>query len=129
MTPDNPDTTKGQPGNAEAALFGCCPRCEERTLFEGAVAFAPKCPNCGLDFSRFNVGDGPAAFLTLGIGGLVTILAIWLQLSVEPAWWVHVLIWPPLTAFLVVGGLRVTKAWLLQAEYRNSAREAGSTEL
>ena len=125
MTDDSLKKSEGQPGHAEAALFGCCPRCGSRTLFGGVASFASRCAVCGLDFSTFNVGDGPAAFLTLGIGGLVTVLAVWLELAAGPPWWVHAMIWPPLTALLVIGGLRVTKAWLLQAEFRNSAREAG----
>jgi uncharacterized protein (DUF983 family) len=35
-----------------------------------------------------------------------------------------VILWVPITAGLVLGGLRATKAWLLQAEYRRKAREA-----
>ena len=55
-------------------------------------------------------------------------LAIWLQLAAEPPFWVHVVLWVPLTAAAVVGGLRGTKAWLLQAEYRRKASEAVNTE-
>jgi len=116
--------TKGQPGNAKAALFGCCPRCGSRTLFAGWAKFAERCRVCGLDFTKFNVGDGPAAFLTLVIGAVVTGLALWLQLAVEPPFWVHIVLWVPLTALAVVGGLRASKAMLLQAEYRRGAREA-----
>lgn len=124
MASDNPDG-KGQPGIAEAALFGLCPRCGARTLFAGLIRFADRCGNCGLDYGRFNVGDGPAAFLTLVIGGLVTILAIWLQLSVSPPFWVHILLWVPLTAIAVVLGLRGSKAALLHAEFSRKAGEAG----
>lgn len=122
--PVRPDTNKGSPGTAAAALFGCCPRCHAKTLFAGYARFADRCRVCRLDFTQFNVGDGPAAFLTLVIGAVVTGLAIWLQLAVEPPFWIHVILWVPLTAAAVVGGLRATKAWLLQAEYRRSAREA-----
>ena len=117
-------TSKGQPGTAKAALFGCCPRCHARTLFAGWAKFADRCRACGLDFTQFNVGDGPAAFLTLIIGTVITGLAIWLQLAAEPPFWVHVILWVPLTAAAVIAGLRATKAWLLQAEYRRNAREA-----
>ena len=106
---------------AEAALFGLCPRCGARTLFAGWTRFAERCRACGLDLTRFNVGDGPAAFLTLIVGALVVILALWLQLAAEPAWWVHVLLWVPLTVVGVVAGLRIAKAALLQSEYRNKA--------
>ena len=68
----------------EAALFGCCPRCDARTLFVGPVKFADCCRACGLDLTRFNVGDGPAGFLTLIIGAVITGLAIWLDLTVTP---------------------------------------------
>jgi uncharacterized protein (DUF983 family) len=123
MTSDNPNS-KGQPGMVEAALFGLCPRCGERTLFAGPVRFADRCRSCRLDYGRFNVGDGPAAFLTLGIGGLVTILAIWLQLSVSPPFWVHIILWVPFTVIAVLGGLRASKAALLQAEFSRKAGEA-----
>lgn len=106
---------------AEAALFGLCPRCGARTLFAGWTRFADRCRACGLDLTRFNVGDGPAAFLTLGIGAIVVALALWLQLAAEPPWWLHVLLWVPLTVLGVVLGLRIAKAALLQSEYRNRA--------
>ena len=112
----------------EAALFGCCPRCDARTLFVGAVKFADRCRACGLDLTRFNVGDGPAGFLTLIIGAVITGLAIWLDLTVTPPFWVHILIWVPVTALSVLAGLRVAKALLLIAEYRNKAGEAGRDE-
>lgn len=124
VDPVQSDATKGQPGSAAAALFGCCPRCHARTLFAGLAKFADRCRTCGLDFTQFNVGDGPAAFLTLIIGAVVTGLALWLQLKVEPPFWVHIVLWVPLTAGAVLGGLRASKAWLLQAEYRRQAREA-----
>lgn len=116
--------SKGQPGTAAAALFGCCPRCHARTLFAGYAKFADRCRVCGLDFTRFNVGDGPAAFLTLVVGALITGLAIWLELAASPPFWVHVILWVPLTAAAVLASLRSAKAWLLQAEYRRGAREA-----
>lgn len=126
--PTSGANSKGQPGTAKAALFGCCPRCHAKTLFAGWARFADRCRACGLDFTRFNVGDGPAAFLTLIIGTVITGLAIWLQLAAEPPFWVHVILWVPLTAAAVIAGLRATKAWLLQAEYWRNAREAVNEE-
>lgn len=120
---DAEDNTKGQPGLASAALFGLCPRCSGRTLFDGVAKFAPRCRACGLDYTRFNVGDGPAAFLTLIIGAIVAGLAIWVQTAFEPPFWVHILLWVPLTSLAVVMGLRAGKAALLAIEYRRDAGE------
>ena len=111
------------PAPAEAALRGLCPRCGARTLFAGIASFAPQCRACGLDFAGFNVGDGPAAFLIFIVGGLITGLAIWVELAFEPPFWVHILLWFPLTAALVVGLLRLAKGLLLALEYKNRARE------
>ena len=112
----------------KAAALGQCPRCGARTMFAGLVNFAGKCDSCGLDYSRFNVGDGPAAFLTLAIGAVLALAAILFDQSVHPPFWVHVLIWVPLTAAMVVYGLRIAKGALLVVEYRRGAREAGSLE-
>jgi uncharacterized protein (DUF983 family) len=121
--------SEGQPGLVAAALFGLCPKCGERTLFEGVAQFAPKCRSCGLDYGQFNVGDGPAAFLTLIIGALITGLALWLELAVQPPFWVHILLWVPITAGAVVWGLRAGKAALLAAEFQRKAGEAGAKDL
>jgi uncharacterized protein (DUF983 family) len=112
-----------EPGPAQVALKGLCPRCGAPTLFAGWAKFADSCRACGLDFTRFNVGDGPAAFLTLILGAVVVGLAIWLELAVHPPWWVHVLLWVPLTAAAVLGALRVSKGALIALEYRNRAAE------
>jgi uncharacterized protein (DUF983 family) len=81
-------------------------------------------PNVG----QFNVGDGPAAFLIMIVGAIVTLLAIVVQLRFEPPFWVHVLLWLPVTLGLVLGLLRIAKGALLVLEYRNRAREGRIVE-
>ena len=112
-----------RPSALAVGLRGLCPRCGASTLFAGALSLNGRCRACQLDFTEFNVGDGPAAFVTALAGGLVVILAIALELTAEPPLWLHVVLWLPLTLMLVVGGLRVTKGWLLASEFRRGARE------
>ena len=116
-----------RPAFRQASLQGLGPACGSRTLFAGWTAFAPRCRVCGLDFARFNVGDGPAAFLTLILGTVVMILAVWLQLAAEPPFWLHLVLWIPLTTIGVVYGLRLAKAALMWSEYRQRAGEAVSS--
>ena len=111
-----------EPSPLAAALTGGCPRCGEITLFAGWVRFAPRCRACGLDYDSFNVGDGPAAFLILVVGAVLTILAVGVDLSWSPPWWVHV-VWLPLGLAMTIYGLRFGKALLLAQEYRHRARE------
>jgi uncharacterized protein (DUF983 family) len=115
-----------EPTAAAVALRGLCPRCGAKALYQGVASFAPRCRACGLDFAGFNVGDGPAAFLILIIGALITALAVWLELAAEPPFWVHVVLWLPLTAVAVVGSLRLAKGLLLALEYRHLAGEGRS---
>lgn len=110
------------PSSLEAAFKGDCPRCGAHTLFAGWVAFAPRCRNCGLDLSSFNVGDGPAAFLIFIVGTITVVGALVVDGAFSPPWWVH-LVWIPVAAALTIGGLRLSKAWLLAQEYRHRARE------
>lgn len=117
------------PTIAQAAFQGLCPRCGQPHLFAGPVfstkvtTFADTCAACGLDFTRFNVGDGPAAFLTLILGTIITIAAITVELTLHPPLWLQMAIWLPLTAIGVVYSLRIAKGALMAAEYRNEARE------
>jgi uncharacterized protein (DUF983 family) len=111
-----PATTRA-PGPLRAGLRGLCPRCGAKTLFAGLAAFAPECRACGLDFSAYNVGDGPAAFLVLILGALITGLAIAVDLEFSPPFWVHILLWVPITAIAVVLALRFAKGLLLAIEW------------
>lgn len=111
------------PRPIDCGLKGLCPQCGAPTLFAGWLRFADRCRACGLDIAGFNVGDGPAALLVLVWGAIIVALAIVVELSLSPPWWLHVLLWLPLTTAGVVVSLRVAKGWLLAAEYRNAARE------
>jgi len=111
---------------AAHGLAGRCPRCGIGALFSGPVTYAEICTHCGLDYRRFNVGDGAASFLILIVGAIITGLALWLELSVEPAWWVHVVLWLPLTVILSLGLMRLAKGLLLALEYAQDARQGRS---
>ena len=116
----HPDPLQG-PSPALLALRGTCPRCGAGKLFAGFVRFADRCSACSLDFRQFNVGDGPAAFLILIVGAVLTVGALVLDAAFEPLW-VH-LIWLPVGLLLTAGGLRMAKALLLAQEYQHKARE------
>ena len=123
----SPDGKPEQFSSLRAALAGNCPRCGAHGLFGGWVSFAEKCPSCGLDFSTFNVGDGPAAFLIFIVGTVTVVGALVVDGAFSPPWWVH-LVWIPVAAALTIWGLRVSKGWLLAQEYRHRAREGKIAE-
>jgi uncharacterized protein (DUF983 family) len=113
-----------EPTIAQAGLKGLCPRCGAKTLYgDRWLQFQPRCSACGLDIAAFNVGDGPAAFLTLILGTLIVAAAVVLEVKASPPLWVHLLLWIPVTIASVFASLRIAKAALLAAEYRNRAEE------
>jgi uncharacterized protein (DUF983 family) len=87
-------------------LKGTCPRCGQGKIFAGFLTLAPRCGKCGLDFGFANSGDGPAVFVSL-IGGFTVLgAALWTELRYEPPFWVHLVIFLPLTLIVCLGLLR-----------------------
>jgi len=127
--PGSSENSEGQPGLGRAAFLGLCPQCGAKTLFAGVAQFAPKCSACGLDFAAFNVGDGPAAFLTMVIGAFDVVLALWLFFRFAVPVWLIIVLLAPITFGLVLYGLRVSKAALLITEYNRRAFEAGTKDV
>ncbi|MCC5778270.1 DUF983 domain-containing protein [Nitratireductor sp. B36] len=106
-----------------AGLGGRCPRCGEGRLFAGFLSVGRGCHNCRLDYSFADAGDGPAVFVILIIGFLVVGLALWMEVSLGPALWVHFLLWIPLALVLCLTALRLMKGLLIALQYRNKAEQ------
>jgi uncharacterized protein (DUF983 family) len=104
-------------------LMGRCPRCGQGRLFTGFLATAQACENCGLDLSFADSGDGPAVFVTLLGGFLVLGAALWTELVYEPPFWVHIVLFLPLTLVVCVGMLRPLKGILIALQYHNKAEQ------
>ena len=104
-------------------LAGRCPRCGEGRLFDGFLTLAPRCEHCGLDFKFADAGDGPAVFVTLFAGFLVLGMALWVELSWEPPFWVHLIIFAPLTIIVCLGILRPLKGLMVAMQYANKAEQ------
>lgn len=104
-------------------LAGRCPRCGEGRLFRGFLSVAPACEHCGLDFAFADAGDGPAVFVTLFAGFLVLGMALWVELAYEPPFWVHLLVFAPLTLIVCLAILRPLKGLLVAMQYANKAEQ------
>ena len=99
-----------------------CPRCGEGKLFNGYLKVAPKCDKCDLDYTFIDAGDGPAVFIILIVGFIVVGLALFVEVTYQPPYWVHAVIWIPLTLILSIGLLRPFKAWLIAQQFKHKAR-------
>jgi len=105
------------------ALGSRCPRCGKGKLFQGFLTLAPRCAECGLDFSKVDTGDGPAVFVIMIVGFLIVGAALITEVIYEPPYWVHAVLWLPLTLILCLGFLRPFKAALVALQYKHKAAQ------
>lgn len=107
----------------KVGLKGCCPRCGEGRLFTGFLGLPPACMICGLDYAFAEAGDGPAVFIILIAGFIIVGMALVVEVKYQPPYWVHAILWIPLTLSLTLGLLRPLKGWLIGQQYRHKASE------
>ena len=107
-----------------AGLKGRCPNCGEGFLFDGFLKVAASCDACGYDLSKADSGDGPAVFVILIAGFLVSFAALFTEVAFKPPIWVHLIIWLPLTLVVCLALLRPLKGLMLAAQFKNKASEA-----
>ena len=100
------------------AIKGVCPACGAGSLFKGQVALADECKECGLDFTRYTAGDGPATFLILIYGAIIVPLAFVLETWLAPPLWVHAVVWGLVMLGATLVSLRILKAAMVALQYR-----------
>ncbi|MBI4724902.1 MAG: DUF983 domain-containing protein [Rhodomicrobium sp.] len=106
-----------------SGLLCRCPRCGKGPLYRGFLTLRDRCPDCGLDLSFADPGDGPAVFIMLFVGFIVTGGALIVEALYEPPYWVHGVLWIPLAIALPLLILRPLKATLIALQYANKAAE------
>ena len=111
------------PSSIEVGLRSCCPRCGKGKLYDGFLTLAPGCKECGLDYGFADAGDGPAVFIMMIAGFIIVGLVLWVEFTWSPPYWVHALLWIPLTLALTIGLLRPLKGWLVAQQFRHRAEE------
>lgn len=111
------------PTPMQVGLRGCCPRCGEGKLFKSILKPGDACANCDLDFDFIDSGDGPAVFVILIIGFVVTAMAMAVQSSYAPPIWVHMLLWIPLITVLSIWGLQFAKGIMIALQYQTKAEQ------
>ncbi|HZJ13031.1 MAG TPA: DUF983 domain-containing protein [Methyloceanibacter sp.] len=104
-----------------AGIAGRCPSCQRGKLYAGYLTLAPKCDACGLDYSFADSGDGPAVFVILVTGFVVTGLALIAEIRYTPPYWLHAALWGPLAILLPLVLLRSFKGVLVALQFRHKA--------
>jgi uncharacterized protein (DUF983 family) len=110
--------TKGQGGLTRAALFGLCPRCAARTLWDAPAFFAPACRGCGLAFADYEPRGRGLYVVILPLTFLLIAGALKLDEAIQPPLWALLAAIVVVVPGVIVGTLRLAKAALLLARLR-----------
>ena len=108
--------TKGQPGITQAALFGLCPRCGARGLWDAPASLADACRACRQDFARHEPKGRGLYLVVLPVTILLILAALKLDEAVQLPVWVLVPLWGFAVPLVVIGALRFAKAAVLIAQ-------------
>jgi uncharacterized protein (DUF983 family) len=113
MTSGSSQDTKGQGGITRAALFGLCPRCAARTLWDTPAAFAPACRACRLVFADYEP-KGRALYLVLfPVTLLLMAGALRLDDALQPPLWLLFPLLAVIVPLALIAALRLAKAAVL----------------
>lgn len=107
----------------DTGMKGKCPRCGRGNLFAGFLSLADECSVCGLKYEFADSGDGPAWFIMTGIGFVIATAAMLTEIMFQPPYWLHALLWLPLTLVLAIAPIRPLKGLMIARQYQTDARE------
>ncbi len=102
---------------------GRCPRCGIGRIYAKFLKVNDACRNCGLILSEHDAGDGAVVPAMLIIGTIVVGLALWVEFTYEPAVWVHVVLWGPLSLGLTAWILPRLKGIGIALQHKNRTTE------
>ena len=113
--PHNPATTK-----LAAILRGACnrcPNCGKGKLFKSFLKTVEQCSVCGEELSHHRADDLPAYIIILILGHILIPGVVWVELAYSPSYWVHAVIWLPVTLVVAIGLLQPVKGAVVAVEW------------
>ena len=90
-------------------FFSRCPNCGKGHLFRAFLKVSDQCEVCGEDFTHQRADDAPAYFVMLIVGHIVVPLMLLVETELTPPYWVHAVIWAPLTLIMALGLIQPVK--------------------
>ena len=96
---------------------GRCPNCGEGRMFRAFLKVADHCPACGEALHHQRADDAPAYFVILIVGHIVVPIVLAVETVYAPAYWVHAVLWLPLTLGLSLAILQPIKGALVGLQW------------
>jgi uncharacterized protein (DUF983 family) len=96
---------------------GRCPNCGEGRMFRAFLKVADHCPACGEALHHQRTDDAPAYFVILVVGHVVVPIVLAVETVYAPAYWIHALLWLPLTLGMSLAILQPIKGALVGLQW------------
>jgi uncharacterized protein (DUF983 family) len=107
-------------GQSMVRGFHCrCPKCDRGRLFRAYLKVVDRCAVCGEEYFHQRADDAPPYFVILITGHIVVPLALAVEVAFSPPYWVHAVLWTPLTIALVLGLLQPVKGAIVAWQWAN----------
>ena len=93
--------------------LGRCPNCGKGNLFRAYLKVADTCNVCGEELHHQQADDAPAYFVIMLVGHIVVPIVFAVEMAFTPPYWLHALIFIPLTIALAVLFLQPIKGAII----------------
>jgi uncharacterized protein (DUF983 family) len=99
--------------------FRCrCPKCGRGHLFGKYLRVADHCEECGEEFHHHRADDFPAYLVIIVVGHVIVPAILAVETAYSPAYWLHFLIWLPLTLVSSLGLLQPMKGAIVGLQWQ-----------
>src|SRR6266446_3689919 len=118
---------KPEPGTGNAVplktalwrgLTGHFPNCGKGRMFRAFLKVADRCEVCGEELHHQRADDFPAYLVIVLVGHLVVPLILHVEMTYEPAYWIHAVLWLPLTLALTLLLIQPMKGLVIALQWR-----------
>jgi uncharacterized protein (DUF983 family) len=120
-TPIDAETpARGQVSIFEAmkrGFAGRCPHCGQGRLFRAFLKVADRCPTCGEEMHHHRADDFPAYIVIVIVGHLLVPLVLAVETHFAPPYWLHMVLWPVVTAGLALSLLQPVKGAIVGLQW------------
>jgi uncharacterized protein (DUF983 family) len=97
---------------------GRCPHCGEGRLFGRFLKSADRCAACGEPFHHHRADDFPAYLVIVFVGHVIVPIVLAVEAAYAPPYWLHFLLWTPLTLGLSLGLLQPVKGAVIAMQWQ-----------
>jgi uncharacterized protein (DUF983 family) len=99
-------------------LRGRCPSCGKGHIFGKFLKVQDSCEVCGEELHHQRADDFPAYLVIVLVGHLVVPLILHVEVAYQPAYWIHAVLWLPLTLALTLLLIQPMKGLVVALQWR-----------